>query len=238
VTARRIVVVNDRMQQGYRYELVEPAGQHFDPEFRPELRPEEMLALGVFAGKYMTDTRDEFPPAWFGGARLAGPGATPSSTFSGSTPVSHFRCGGGRGGCIPTIRAAGSNGIAAIIWAGAWPRRTIARSGGGRRCAVMSARSSAIAKKAISAAAAASARHCCTGPTTAASCEQVAGTTPGKPGATLPRRFARRGHGRRAVSAAGPGRRAPCRIRWRRHRPAHASPRRGVRHRPPRLCGE
>ena len=69
--AKRTVVVNDRMQQGYRYECVMPAGKHFAPEFRPDLTPAEMLKLGVFCGKYMTDCRDEFPAAWFKGAKLA-----------------------------------------------------------------------------------------------------------------------------------------------------------------------
>jgi hypothetical protein len=59
------------MQQGYRYRLTEPAGRNFDPEFRPELTPRDMLRLGVFCGKYMTDTRDEFPRGWFVGAKLA-----------------------------------------------------------------------------------------------------------------------------------------------------------------------
>jgi hypothetical protein len=67
----RNVVVNDRMQQGYQYECVAPAGRSFDPEFTPELTPREMLRLGVFCGKYMTDTRDEFPANWFTHARLA-----------------------------------------------------------------------------------------------------------------------------------------------------------------------
>jgi hypothetical protein len=68
---RRIVTVNDKMQRGYRYELSEPAGRNFDPEFRPDLTPKEMLALGVFGGKYMTDCRKEFPRSWFARARLA-----------------------------------------------------------------------------------------------------------------------------------------------------------------------
>jgi hypothetical protein len=65
------VVVNDRMQQGYRYTRSAPMGKDFDPEFRPELTPAEMLELGVFCGKYLTDCRDEFPAAWFDHAKLA-----------------------------------------------------------------------------------------------------------------------------------------------------------------------
>ncbi len=67
----KIVVVNDIMQQGYRYERVAPIGHDFDPEFKPELTPKQMLALGVFGGKYMTDTRGEFPADWFAKAKLS-----------------------------------------------------------------------------------------------------------------------------------------------------------------------
>jgi hypothetical protein len=69
--ARRVVIVNDRMQRGYRYELTAPVGRDFDPEFIPELTPRQMLELGVFGGKYMTDTRDEFPECWFTRAKLS-----------------------------------------------------------------------------------------------------------------------------------------------------------------------
>ena len=67
----RVVTVNDRMQRGYRYALSAPAGRNFDPEFTPDLTPREMLRLGVFGGKYMTDCRKEFPRSWFAGAKLA-----------------------------------------------------------------------------------------------------------------------------------------------------------------------
>jgi hypothetical protein len=69
---KRIVTVNDKMQRNYRYELAEPAGRNFDHDFTPDLTPKEMLHLGVFCGKYMTDCRDEFPATWFKSAKLAG----------------------------------------------------------------------------------------------------------------------------------------------------------------------
>jgi hypothetical protein len=37
----KIVTVNDRMQQGYRYRVTEPVGRNFDLEFKPELKPQE-----------------------------------------------------------------------------------------------------------------------------------------------------------------------------------------------------
>ncbi len=66
----REVIVNDLMQQDFRYFLTEPPGENFHFGFRPELTPAEMLELGVFGGKYMTDCRDEFPPGWFERAKL------------------------------------------------------------------------------------------------------------------------------------------------------------------------
>lgn len=64
------VEVNDIMQQGYVYFRTEPVGKNFDRGFKPQLTPKEMLALGVFGGRYMTDCRDEFPAAWFKRAKL------------------------------------------------------------------------------------------------------------------------------------------------------------------------
>jgi hypothetical protein len=55
------VRVNDKMQRGYTYELVAPPGRGFAEGFEPELTPAEMLRLGVFGGKYMTDCHREFP---------------------------------------------------------------------------------------------------------------------------------------------------------------------------------
>ena len=64
------VVVYDVMQDGYAYWRTEPVGKHFDPSFTPDLTPKQMLALGVFGGKYMADCRDEFPKPWFTRAML------------------------------------------------------------------------------------------------------------------------------------------------------------------------
>ena len=91
---KRAVVVNDRMQKNYRYVLTAPAGRNFDPEFRPELTPRQLLRLGVFCGKYMTDTRKEFPKSWFTGAKLAARHRDCSLNFFGvdaSQPLSVWR---------------------------------------------------------------------------------------------------------------------------------------------------
>lgn len=67
---KRKVVVNDLMQQNYTYFLTEPRGKNFHPDFKPELTPKQMLELGIFGGKYMTDCMEEFPEDWFAKAKL------------------------------------------------------------------------------------------------------------------------------------------------------------------------
>ena len=66
----KTIIVSDFMQKNYRYVLSEPIGKNFSPEFKSELTPKEMLALGVFGGKYMTDCQKEFPLSWFKKAKL------------------------------------------------------------------------------------------------------------------------------------------------------------------------
>lgn len=66
----RVVQVNDKMQQNYQYLLIEPVAKNFHPDFKPQLTPSDMLKLGVFGGRYMTDCRNEFPKSWFKDARL------------------------------------------------------------------------------------------------------------------------------------------------------------------------
>ena len=66
-----LVEVNDRMQTGYRYELIEPTGESFDRGFQPHYSPQEMLEMGVFEGKYCNDCREELPSDWFLNAKVS-----------------------------------------------------------------------------------------------------------------------------------------------------------------------
>ena len=91
---RQAISVNDLMQRGYRYERVAPIGPNFHPEFRPELTPKQMLELGVFCGKYMTDARKEFPTSWFTRAKLSPRSRDCSLNYFGvdaSQPLSVWR---------------------------------------------------------------------------------------------------------------------------------------------------
>ena len=92
--APKTVTVNDKMQRGYRYVLVAPMGRAFAPEFAPDLTPKQMLALGVFGGKYMTDCTKEFPPDWFARAKLSLKKKDPALNYFGvdaSQPLSEWR---------------------------------------------------------------------------------------------------------------------------------------------------
>jgi hypothetical protein len=91
---KRKVVVNDLMQTNYVYCLTEPVGENFHPEFRPDLTPKEMLELGVFGGKYLTDCREEFPSDWFEKAKLCHERHEPGLNYFGvnaSLPLSAWR---------------------------------------------------------------------------------------------------------------------------------------------------
>ena len=91
------MIVNDRMQTGYRYWRTEPAGGNFAPDFKPELTPAEMLALGVFGGKYLTDCQSEFPAEWWAHARLSHGRREAGLNFFGvnaSKPLAYWRAKG------------------------------------------------------------------------------------------------------------------------------------------------
>jgi len=82
------------MQTNYVYLLTEPLGKNFHPDFKPELTPKEMLELGVFGGKYMTDCTSEFPQDWFINAKLCHERHVPELNYFGvnaSKPLSYWR---------------------------------------------------------------------------------------------------------------------------------------------------
>ena len=91
------VEVDDLMQQRYRYRRTEPAGRNFHANFRPDLTPKQMLRLGVFGGKYMTDCTAEFPDDWFERARLCHARHDPELNCFGinaSQPLAYWRAQG------------------------------------------------------------------------------------------------------------------------------------------------
>lgn len=88
------VVVTDKMQCEYRYCLTAPVGVDFAEEFTPGLTPQQMLELGVFGGKYMTDCRDEFPASWYTRAKLSPERSDPTLNFFGidaSLPLAEWQ---------------------------------------------------------------------------------------------------------------------------------------------------
>ncbi len=98
--ASSVVVVNDKMQKNYRYYRTAPVGKKFDPTFKPDLTPAEMLRLGVFGGRYMRDCKKEFPKTWFTKAKLhpaGAPGHSPELNYfkvDASQPLKVWRAKG------------------------------------------------------------------------------------------------------------------------------------------------
>ena len=93
----KVIVVNDKMQRGYSYRLTAPIGKEFHADFEPQLTPKEMLELGVFGGKYMTDCTGEFPADWFAKAKLCAERHDPALNFFGinaSQPLSVWKAKG------------------------------------------------------------------------------------------------------------------------------------------------
>jgi hypothetical protein len=179
-----VVIVNDKMQQEYRYVLSESPSRNFGEGFEPELTPAQMLALGIFGGKYMTDCQAEFPKEWFAHAKLSPRGRDVSLNFfkvDAGQPLSVWRS---KGSYTKIIRAAGFSGIAATSWVAACRAKTYTKSSAGGRCGVTFGKSRRIASAAISAAG--SGRRFCNGRMTAKGSETVCDSLSGdKPDATV-----------------------------------------------------
>lgn len=88
------IIVDNKMQKGYEYELVEPVGKNFAADFKPHYSPLQMLREGVFGGKYCNDTILEYPKSWFVDGRFSPEGNNSlMNRFRGDsrTPVANWK---------------------------------------------------------------------------------------------------------------------------------------------------
>lgn len=99
------VHVWNKMEKNYSYTLDVAPGTNFGEGFHPRYTPGEMLAMGVFEGKYLNDCLTEFPAEWFLEAiradrlRPTGPTVEVNYTKADSRlPLSEWR----RKGWVPT----------------------------------------------------------------------------------------------------------------------------------------
>lgn len=70
----KTILVNEEYQTGYEYQQTESVGKNFDPKFKPDLTPKQMLQLGIFGGNYFVETPNEFPADWFKGVEYTATG--------------------------------------------------------------------------------------------------------------------------------------------------------------------
>ena len=159
--------------------LSAPMGCNFDPEFKPELTPPQMLALGVFCGKYMTDTQNEFSKELVQACQNLHrePGLF-AQLFRCRCQLPAFRVAEAKDGFILTIHVAGSNGIAVTTWAAACRKKISARSSAGRPFGATSPRCGQIVHWAILCVVPANVKPYCIGRTTAGKSESCCGRFP------------------------------------------------------------
>lgn len=71
----KVVTYSDNRQKKYRYTLTARPGKNFDPIFKPDLTPPQMLKLGIFGGAYFDGVDglipSDLPKAWFKGVKLS-----------------------------------------------------------------------------------------------------------------------------------------------------------------------
>ncbi len=137
----------------------------FAPDFSPDLAPAELLRLGVFGGRYMTDCGAEFPRDWFAKVVLSPERHDPKLNYFGvnaSQPLAVWRAKG----WIHPDDPRGWFQWYCRYFAVAVIRTTHARSNAGAPSDATSLSCAAIARRTRSIAGHASVRRCCTGPTT------------------------------------------------------------------------
>jgi len=137
------------MQTNYVYFLTEPEGENFRSGIQTGMTPAEMLALGVFGGKYMTDCAKEFPKAWFVQARLCHERHDPELNFfeiNASQPYPYWR----EKGWIYHEDPRGWFQWYCRYYMAVAARTTRGKFGDGRRCSGTSPRFGKTAAKAIS----------------------------------------------------------------------------------------
>jgi hypothetical protein len=66
-----VIISTNKYDDGYTYSLSSPVGEFNRDRFNPVFSPQEMLALGVFEGKYLNDDILEYPLEWFTNAKVS-----------------------------------------------------------------------------------------------------------------------------------------------------------------------
>lgn len=101
-SSRKTISVNNKMQKGYKYDLVMPEGDLSDlqkefPNFKPYYSPKQILKMGAFEGKYLRDAHKEYPSDWFKDAKESDGDANPELNYlkvKSRKPLSDWKSNG------------------------------------------------------------------------------------------------------------------------------------------------
>jgi hypothetical protein len=96
------------------------------------LTPKQMLRLGVFGGKYMTDCREEFPADWFTHAKLCADRHDPRLNYFRVNASLSLGEWWRQGWIRPQDPRGWFHGIAATTWVGGRPTTHVRSDDGAR----------------------------------------------------------------------------------------------------------